>query len=115
MESVQGVGREGIGGAHLILDREHRDATIVIDGDCDLLMEVEVRPLLHRAIEADIEHLELDFRPGHFADLAALRLTHTADADLRSASASLTVKAPHAVRRLFELTGTAGRFKFGAC
>ena len=92
--------------AHLEVGTQRR-AALVIDGDFDISGEPHARLLLREAVEAHVEALEIDFCAASFADCSAVRLALQAREDLGSYGGSVSVRAPRAVQRVFDLTRTA--------
>ena len=97
--------------ARLILDRERRAATIILEAACDMRVVDPVQALLREAAEADVRELELDFGRVPFADSTALNLALTARDHVAPKGGRVIVKAPPAVRRIFEVTKTADLFE----
>ena len=93
----------------LIVDRERQAARIVLRApavDVQVVEPVEV--LVHEAAAADVRELVLDFRGVSFADSSVVRLAMKARERL---AGQIVIKAPPAVRRVFDLTGTAELFE----
>src|SRR3712207_6062609 len=91
--------------AHLEVDGPQR-AAIVIDGDFDIAGEPHARSLLREAVEAHVEALEIDFCAASFADCSAVRLALQAREEVGAYGGRLSVRAPRAVQRVFDLTQT---------
>ena len=99
------------GAAELILDQQRRAARIVVLAPAvDVRVVKPVESLIEQAVGADVEQLELDLSNVSFADSAVVRLALKARDYVEPSGASVVIKAPPSVLRLFELTRTADLF-----
>src|SRR4051812_11765109 len=101
-------------GVHLVLDREHRNATLVFDGDCDISSLAPTRRLVQQAAVAGVTDLAFDFTAVTFADTTAVRVALEVRDDLAGGAGCVSVYASASVKRIFELTNTTGLFAFRA-
>lgn len=98
--------------AQLILDRERREARIAVKVEAvDIKVLDPLERLLHEAVGADIQRLELDLGGVSFADSSLVRLALKAHETLAPAGAKVVIRAPTEVRRVFDLTRTAHLFE----
>lgn len=98
--------------AQLILDPESRHARIVVTADAvDVQIVAPVERLLDELATADVERLEIDLAGVSFADSSVVRLALKAHERLAPKGATVVIKAPSKVSRLFDLTQTAGLFE----
>ena len=96
----------------LILDPDRRDAKIVVKAEAvDLKAVAPVEKLLDEVASADVHTLELDLASVSFADSSIVRLALKAHDHLAPKGTKVVIKAPPAVRRLFELTQTDRLFE----
>ena len=95
--------------AHLIVDPERRAARIVLNTEAvDIRVVRPIEGLLESA--AGVRELELDLSNVSFADSAVVRLALKARDYVDQTDGRVVIKAPAEVRRIFELTKTAGLF-----
>lgn len=113
-DPVAGLDWLSNGPVHLVVDQARREATLIVAADVDLVTLERVQPLLHRAAEADIAHLEIDLSKVRFADSSAVRLVDAAQRTVEK-KAELTVRAPATVARILDLTKTSARFNVVRC
>lgn len=98
--------------AQLILDRERREAKIAVKAEAvDVKAVAPLERLLHEVTGAGVERLEIDLAQVSFADSSIVRLALKAHESLAPTGARVVIKAPDAVRRLFDLTRTAHLFE----
>lgn len=97
------------------LELEPRGSTTVVaaHGDVDLATAEELRTTVLDVIRQGSRRVVLDLRQVSFIDSTGLRAllharTEAAEADVEFA----LIQGPEAVRRLFDVTGTAGIFHF---
>ena len=83
---------------------------LALTGELDLATAPRVEEELEQAERARPGRIVLDLRGLTFIDSSGLRVIVAADARARAEGRRLTlVQGPEAVRRVFEITGLAGR------
>jgi anti-anti-sigma factor len=98
--------------AQLILDRERREARLVVKAaEVDLKVVEPLEKLLDQVDGTDVERLELDLAEVSFADSSVLRLAFKAHEQVALEGGKVVIKASSAVNRVFSLTETARLFE----
>ena len=87
-------------------------ARVIVNVDAvDLAVVEPLGELLRDAAEADVARLEIDLSGVSFADSNVVRLALQAREWVATKGAQVAIKAPPAIRRVFDLTGTADQFE----
>ena len=95
----------------LTLDPERRSARLVLTTPAvDLQVIAPLEELLAQAAETRPERIEIDLSAVSFADSSVVGLALKAREHVAPGCGQVVLKAPAQVRRLFEVTRTAGLF-----
>ena len=98
--------------AQVVVDTEQRVARVIVNVDAvDLTVVEPLGELLRDAAEAGVARLEIDLSRVSFADSNVVRLAMQVRDWVAPTGAHVAIKAPPAIRRVFDLTGTSDHFE----
>jgi anti-anti-sigma factor len=93
--------------------RDERTYRIVLDGELDVSQEAALLAALQRAEGSEAPRILIDLRRLRFMDSTGLLVFLEAQTRASSNGHRLELlRGPRAVQQVFELTGTADRFRF---
>lgn len=97
--------------ARLVVDAKQQVARVIVNVDAvDMTVVEPLGTLLRDAAKADVRRLEIDLSGVSFADSNVVKLATQVRDWLAPRGAQVAIKAPPAVRRVFDLTGTSHLF-----